>query len=126
MPWSRGVSIVAAAKPARPSFREVQHAIFTVPVTMIPFLLRLVLLLFSGYALFRLWRDHRSAYRWINIVIAAGFVARAVAGQLMFWISYARLPVAKQLQMGDGLWFFARDALEYFPVATKLARSGVG
>src|SRR4051794_33769808 len=101
MPWSHGVSIVAAAKPARPIFRMVQHAIFMFPVTMIPFLTRLVLLLFSGYALYRLWRDHRSAHRWINIVIAAGFLARAVAGQLMFWISYARLPVARTLQMGD-------------------------
>lgn len=93
---------------------------------MIPFLTRLVILLVAGYALYRLWRNYRSTDRWINIVIAAGFLARAVIGQLMFWISYARLPVARQLQMGDGLWFFARDALEYFPVATKLARSGVG
>jgi hypothetical protein len=92
---------------------------------MIPFLTRLVILLVAGYALYRLWRDYRSTDRWINIGIAAGFLARAVIGQLMFWISYARLPVARQLQMGDGLWFFARDALEYFPVATKLARSGV-
>jgi len=92
---------------------------------MIPFLTRLVILVVAGYALYRLWRDHRSTDRWINIPIAVGFLARAVIGQLMFWISYARLPVARQLQMGDGLWFFARDALEYFPAATKLARSGV-
>jgi hypothetical protein len=93
---------------------------------MILFLTRLFILLLCGYALYRLWWNYRSTDRWINIVIAAGFLARAVVGQLMFWISYARLPVARPLQMGDGLWFFARDALLYFPVATGLARSGIG
>ena len=93
---------------------------------MILFLTRLFILLLCGYALYRLWWNYRSTDRWINVVIAAGFLARAVIGQLMFWISYARLPVARTLQMGDGLWFFARDALAYFPVATELARSGIG
>jgi hypothetical protein len=93
---------------------------------MIPFLTHFVTLLFAGYALFRLWQANRSGDRWINIVIAAGFLGRAVVGQIIFWVSYARLPIARELQMGDGLWFFARDALDYFPTATRLAQAGVG
>ena len=93
---------------------------------MIPFLTHFVALLFAGYALFRLWQANRSGDRWINIVISAGFLGRAVVGQILFWVSYARLPLARGLQMGDGLWFFARDALEYFPTASRLAQEGVG
>ena len=93
---------------------------------MIPFLTNFVTLLFAGYALFRLSQANRSSDRWINIVIAAGFLGRAVIGQILFWVSYARLPIARGLQMGNGLWFFARDALEYFPTAYHLAQAGVG
>ena len=93
---------------------------------MIPFLTHFVTLLFAGYALFRLSQANRSSDRWINIVIAAGFLGRAVIGQILFWVSYARLPIARGLQMGNGLWFFARDALEYFPTAYHLAQAGVG
>ena len=93
---------------------------------MIPFLTHFVTLLFAGYALFRLSQANRSSDRWINIVISAGFLGRAVVGQILFWVSYARLPLARGLQMGDGLWFFARDALEYFPTASRLAQEGVG
>jgi hypothetical protein len=92
---------------------------------MIQFSIHFVILLLAGLALFRLWKVNQSSDRWINLVIAAGFLGRAVVGQIIFWISYARLPIARELQMGDGLWFFARDALEYFPTAMRLARSGV-
>jgi hypothetical protein len=92
---------------------------------MISLLTRFVILLLAGLALFHLWRANQSRDRWVNAVIAAGFLGRAVVGQLIFWISYARLPIAQGLQMGDGLWFFARDALLYFPTATGLANSGV-
>lgn len=92
---------------------------------MLSFLTRFVVLLLAGFALFRLWRANRSSDRWINIVIAVGFLGRAVIGQILFWISYEQLPIARALQMGDGLWFFARDALIYFPTATQLAQGGV-
>jgi hypothetical protein len=93
---------------------------------MLPFLTRFIILLLAGYGLFRLWRANRSSDGWMNVVITAGFLGRAIVGQVAFWISYLRLPFARELQMGDGLWFFARDALEYFPTASRLARTGVG
>ena len=93
---------------------------------MVSFLAQFLAVIVAGFALFRLWRANRSSDRWINIVIVVGFLARAVVGQLLFWISYARLPVARSLQMGDGFWFFASDAaIEYFPTASLLARTGV-
>ncbi|MEA2327571.1 MAG: hypothetical protein QOE68_2530 [Thermoanaerobaculia bacterium] len=103
-----------------------RNMLISILPTMLPLLTRFVILLFAGYALYRLWRAHRSTDRLIDIVIAAGFLGRAIIGQLLFWISYARLPVARELQMGDGLWFFARDALEYFPTASRLASTGIG
>jgi len=93
---------------------------------MIPFLLHFLLLPAAGYALFRLWRATRSEQRLVNVVIAIGFIGRAVAAQVLFWIAYLQLPFAQHLQVGDGIWFFARDALIYVPAASVLARSGIG
>jgi hypothetical protein len=93
---------------------------------MLSFLMHLIVIVGCGFALFRLWRTTRTDERFINGVIAAGFLGRAFAGQLLFWISYARLPIAPNLQVGDGLWFFALDALLYFPTSTRLARAGIG
>jgi len=92
---------------------------------MLVFLIRFVILLFAGYALFRLLRASQSSERWVNIVIAIGFLGRAIAGQILFWISYAQLPIARGLQMGDGLWFFAVDAMQYVATARRLAQMGV-
>jgi hypothetical protein len=93
---------------------------------MLSLLTHLILIICCGFALFRLWRATRTDERVINGVIAAGFLGRAIAGQLLFWISYARMPVAPNLQVGGGLWFFALDALDYFPQSTRLARAGIG
>src|SRR5262249_7441735 len=79
--------------------------------------LQSVLLLASGIGLFLLWRFASPSERWLKLVVAAGFLARAVAGQLLFWISWARLPIARSLQMGDGFWIFAQDSTFYFPQA---------
>jgi hypothetical protein len=51
-------------------------------------------------------------------------VARAVAGEALFWISYLRLPVARPLQLGGGLWFFALDGAGYMRYAEWFARRG--
>jgi hypothetical protein len=92
---------------------------------MVQFLYHLILLIAAGFALFFLWRKtNLLGDPWINRMIAAGFVARAVLAQGLFWISYARLPIARSLQMGDGIWFFAVDALQYYPQALKSARDG--
>jgi hypothetical protein len=92
---------------------------------MTSLLFRSILLGCAGFALFRLWRSSRSDHRVVNLAVAAGFLLRAFAGQILFWISYERLPIARGLQLGDGLWFFARDGLEYFPTAVGLARNGI-
>jgi hypothetical protein len=93
---------------------------------MISILIQCFLLILAGFGLFRLWRATHSSSRWINNLIAAGLLARALFGQLLFWISYLRLPFARSMQMGNGFWFFGSDgALEYFPTAAALAHSGL-
>jgi hypothetical protein len=93
---------------------------------MVAFLSHLVLLVLSGIGLHYLWRKTISPDRWTNLAVAAGFLSRAIVGQVIFWISYFRLPVARSLQMGNGLWFFAMDAFGlYYPQAVDSAHRGV-
>jgi len=92
---------------------------------MASFLGHLLLLVLAGFALFRLWLSTRSADRWLNAAIAAGFAVRALLGAALFWISYLHLPIERSLQKGDGLWFFAVDAFQYYPQALGLAHAGV-
>jgi hypothetical protein len=92
---------------------------------MTSFLGHLLLLVLAGFALFRLWLGTRSTDRWLNAAIAAGFAVRALLGAALFWISYLHLPIARSLQKGDGLWFFAVDAFQYYPQALGLAKAGV-
>src|ERR1700688_1150174 len=87
---------------------------------------QVVLLMAAGVVLFRLWRATAPPQRWLRLVIAAGFLTRAVVGQLLFWISWAGLPVARSMQLGDGLWFFALDAQTYFTNAVAGATGGLG
>jgi len=58
-------------------------------------------------------------------LVLAGLLIRAFAGQALFWISYLRLPVASNLQTGDGLWFFAIDATNYMRLASQTASGGL-
>lgn len=77
----------------------------------------------AGYGLWRFWRaleHHGTASR----IITAGFVVRALAAQLLFWISWLRLPVARSLQLGDGFWFFALDGQGYLAYARDLLGHG--
>src|SRR6476469_7471620 len=71
------------------------------------------------YGLWRFWRvlDGRGV---TSRIVAAGLVIRALGGQLLFWISWLRLPVARSLQIGDGLWFFAFDGRAYLSFAREL------
>ena len=59
------------------------------------------------------------------LIIAGGFLFRAVAGCALFWISYLQLPIARSLQIGRGFWFFALDAEWYFQLATMYAAAGL-
>src|SRR5438067_1942848 len=86
--------------------------------------LQSTLLIAAGIALFRLWRVAAPAARWLYVVTAAGFLGRAILGQLLFWISWASLPFGRSLQLGNGLWIFAADATYYVPVAMSAAEHG--
>ncbi|MGA8808682.1 MAG: hypothetical protein WB973_12470 [Thermoanaerobaculia bacterium] len=92
---------------------------------MIRVFVQAVLVIAAGGGLFWLWRLAAPSERWLRYVIAAGFLGRALLGQALFWISWARLPLGRSLQNGDGLWFFAADASLYFPSALTAARNGL-
>ncbi|MBV8520368.1 MAG: hypothetical protein JO197_23455 [Acidobacteria bacterium] len=87
--------------------------------------LRLLALPLAGIALFLLYRFTESGDRRISILVAAGFLSRALVGQALFWISYLRLPVGRSLQIGEGLWFFAQDGVMYAGTATAAAQHGL-
>ncbi|HEX3583423.1 MAG TPA: hypothetical protein VH087_16755, partial [Thermoanaerobaculia bacterium] len=75
------------------------------------------------YGLWRLWRvlaNHGRA----SLLIAAGFLLRAIGSLILFWVSWLRLPVARSLQLGDGLWFFALDGQWYLGYARELLQRG--
>lgn len=75
------------------------------------------------FAAFR-WFQQRD--RTVALIVAAGLLVRAVAGQLLFWISYLSLPFARSLQSGGGFWFYARDGMKYFNSAALAAERGIG
>ncbi|HEX8169427.1 MAG TPA: hypothetical protein VF824_02675 [Thermoanaerobaculia bacterium] len=79
----------------------------------------------AGAVLFMLWRLAAPRDPRLRLIVAAGFLARAIGGQLLFWISWAELPFARSLQYGRGLWFFALDAMLYVPPALAAVRRGV-
>jgi len=87
-------------------------------------ILQATLSLFAGYGIFLLWRRVAASSRAIYWIVTAGFLIRAVGGVVAFWISYLGLPVARSLQVGDGLWIFAVDAQNYFHDALVTARHG--
>ncbi len=93
--------------------------------SMIPLLLRNLLLFGVGIGLFFLWRAAEPSERWLKWIVAAGFLARAVLGQALFWISWTHLPILRSAQTGDGYWVFAQDAARYFPQAVAVAEKGL-
>lgn len=77
-----------------------------------------------GTALFQLWRvTVRSGPRFAWIV-TAGFVFRSFVGQAFFWVSYLRLPIAPELQLGDGYWFWGLDGHGFFVLAHRVIAAG--
>jgi hypothetical protein len=79
-----------------------------------------VQILLAAAACLGLWRLCRAQ----PPIVIAGFLVRALVGQALFWISYLRLPFARSLQLGDGIWFFALDGRFYLRYATKLVARG--
>jgi ketosteroid isomerase-like protein len=86
--------------------------------------LQSLLLVAFGAGLFRLWRAAAPPSPGLRWIVAAGFLARAAAGQALFWISWAHLPLLRSLQTGDGYWLFAQDAAFYFPEAAAFHGHG--
>lgn len=72
-------------------------------------------------AAYRHVRTRSAAIGWI---LAAGIVARAVAGVTLFWASYLGLPLGRSMQLGRGFWQVAIDATGYYDAATGALESG--
>ena len=71
------------------------------------------------------WSWSRLASRGkASLIIAAGFLVRAFGGELLFWISWLHLPIARSLQLGGGFWFFAIDGPGYLAYANELIDRG--
>jgi len=74
----------------------------------------------TAAACYGLWRFARR----MPLIVVAGFLVRAFAGQALFWISWLRLPIARSLQLGDGFWFFAIDGPGYIQFANEVIAKG--
>jgi hypothetical protein len=59
-------------------------------------------------------------------LLALGIIARAAVGLSAFWISYARIPILPELQLGPGFWDLAPDAETYYESALAVLDGGVG
>jgi hypothetical protein len=88
-------------------------------------LLQFVLAAAACFGLWRFWRTLRGRGR-SSLIIAAGFLIRALGGQALFWISWLRLPFARSLQLGNGIWVFAIDGQWYLGFANQLIHRGAG
>lgn len=76
--------------------------------------------------MWRIWlRVQASAPRLMLLVIAGGFLFRALAGCALFWISYLGLPLGRAFQLGRGFWFFAFDGMGYFDLSSGYAWNGL-
>jgi hypothetical protein len=80
----------------------------------------------AGVVLWTAWRGaSRGGDPWATRIVTAGFLLRAVAGILLFWISYLRLPVMTSQYLGWGFWVFALDSTYYMPLARAAASPGL-
>jgi hypothetical protein len=86
-------------------------------------LLQFILTAAACFGLWRFWGMLRGRGR-SSLIIAAGFLIRALGGQALFWISWLRLPFARSLQLGNGLWVFAIDGQWYLGFARQLIQLG--
>jgi hypothetical protein len=91
---------------------------------MILVLFQIVLTAAACFGLWRLWLSLAGRGR-VSMIIGAGFLIRALAGQILFWISWLHLAIAPSLQLGNGFWFFAIDGPGYLSYADELIGRGV-
>ncbi len=91
---------------------------------MLVAILQLLLLPFAGYALFRIWRRVSSTGKGVALVVTAGFLIRAVLGQLLFWLSYLPVRFPPGTEDDNGMWFYAWDGRAYFLAASDASHQG--
>ncbi|HUP59820.1 MAG TPA: hypothetical protein VNA69_05325 [Thermoanaerobaculia bacterium] len=92
---------------------------------MIAAAIQVVLCGLAGLALWKLWRSFDGEERLLRACVFLGFTARAVAGALLYWISWLHLPLAPSLQLDYGLWFFGLDGRRYFRAGANAAEAGL-
>ena len=86
---------------------------------------QVVLVCLASYAMWRMWRLFDREAPIVRWVVALGLFARIAGGCVMFWISFLKLPFARSLQLGDGLWFFGYDGIAYLYFARHGAAGGL-
>lgn len=86
-------------------------------------LFQIILTAVACFGLLRLWRS-LAGRGTVSLIVGAGFLIRAIAGQILFWISWLHLPIARSLQLGNGFWFFAIDGPGYLSYADELINRG--
>lgn len=90
---------------------------------MILALLHILFAVAACFALWKLWTSLAGRGR-ASLIIALGFLIRAFGGEILFWISYLNLPIARSLQLGDGFWFFAVDGPGMLAYTRELIAGG--
>lgn len=87
--------------------------------------LQIVLAAIACYGLWRLFLFATKVHPFATKVVAFGLIARAVMGQVFFWVSYLNLPIFRNLQLGDGYWFFGVDGRGYMDFASQALQQGL-
>ena len=91
--------------------------------------LALVQVLFAvagAVGLHRLWKSIDRYDPLFGLVAGLGLVGRAIAGLLLFWLSWLNV-APRALHLGGGFWFFALDGWIYTNTAVKnVARGTAG
>jgi hypothetical protein len=95
---------------------------------LITALLQLLLTTVAAFGLWKLWKLYAAETggdRALTLIVAVGFLGRALVGQVLFWISWLRLPFLRSLQIEAGYWFFAQDGPDYLAKAWELLEGKV-
>jgi hypothetical protein len=78
----------------------------------------------AGWLLWKAWRRMARRDSAVGRIVGAGFLLRAFGAQLLFWVSWLGLPIARRMQDGSGFWKFAIDGELYFSFAQLLLGKG--
>jgi hypothetical protein len=78
----------------------------------------------AGWILWKAWHRLMRRDSVVGRIVGAGLLLRAFGAQILFWVSFLGLPIARRLQDGDGFWKFAVDAEMYFGFSRSLVVRG--